>query len=324
MNIKESLHLGKHEVKERPIKFAFVFPGQGSQEASEKWRVLYNNSAAARDIFNEADEALGFRLSTLCFEGPKEELRQTVNAQPAILTMSVACLREAQISLPLLASTQPAFVAGHSLGEYTAMVAANVMSFSDAIRLVRERGRLMQEAGQMRPGGMAAIIGLDETSVERICWETGAQIANLNSADQIVLSGDKESLIRAMDLGRSMGAKRIIPLDVSGAFHSTLMEPAAKGMAMKISQTNFDDPSVPIVANSTASPIKTAAEAKHELNTQLLTTVRWRHSVEFMAKSGVDGFIEIGPGNVLSGLIRHIDKDQQVANINADSALARS
>ncbi len=277
---------------------------------------LYKNSAQARAVFQEADEALGFSLSRLCFEGPHEELRQTINAQPAILTMSVACLREAQASSPFISSNAPAFVAGHSLGEYTAMVAANVMSFSDAIRLVRERGRLMQEAGQLRSGGMAAIIGLDETSVERICWETGAQIANFNAADQVVLSGDKESLVRAMDLGRVMGAKRIVPLDVSGAFHSTLMRPAAEGMAKAISQLPFDDPSVPIVANSTASPVFTAGEVRQELMTQLCSSVRWRHSVEFMAKSGVDTFVEIGPGRVLSGLIKRIDREAQTINIS--------
>lgn len=277
---------------------------------------LYKNSAQARAVFQEADEALGFSLSRLCFEGPQEELRQTINAQPAILTMSLACLRGAEASYPFISSNAPAFVAGHSLGEYTAMVAANVMSFSDAIRLVRERGRLMQQAGQLCSGGMAAIIGLDEASVERICWETGAQIANINAADQIVLSGDRESLVRAMDLGRAMGAKRIVPLEVSGAFHSTLMRPAADGMAKAISQVSFDDPAVPVVANSTAFPVFTVGEVKQELMTQLCSCVRWRHSVEFMAKSGVDTFVEIGPGRVLSGLIKRIDKDAQTINIS--------
>ena len=299
-------------------RLAYVFPGQGSQLVG-MGRDLYHNFSSAREVFEEADDALGFPLSRLCFEGPEEELAQTVNAQPAILTVSFACLKAlSQVAGRMVC---PAFMAGHSLGEYTALVAAQVLDFVDGVRLTRERGRLMQEAGDRVPGGMVAIIGLDDVSVEQVCQETGAQTANLNSPGQIVVSGTREAMVRAMDLARAMGARRTIALNVSGAFHSPLMQPAAEGIANAISELDFRHPSIPIVVNSTAQPVTTADEVKEELLRQLLHCVQWQKSVEYMVDAGVDTFIEIGPGQVLSGLIKRINTEAQILNLEDASSV---
>lgn len=297
----------------KPIpKIAYVFPGQGSQAIGMGFD-LYQSSPQARQVFEEADQALQFPLSRLCFEGPEEELRETVNAQPAILTVSIAYLK---ITSEVNGTIKPVFVAGHSIGEYTALVAANVLAFADAVRLVRERGRLMQEAGKIKPGGMAAVIGLDETSVEEICFETGAQIANINCPGQTVVSGTREAIERSIDLAQSRGAVGVVPLEVSGAFHSSLMQSTVEGMAQAISQVNFRPPEVPIVANSTAKPVTTVDKVKKELLRQLCHCVQWQPSVEYMAGVGVSIFIEIGPGIVLSKLIKRIAKNAQVLNMN--------
>jgi [acyl-carrier-protein] S-malonyltransferase len=293
-------------------KIACVFPGQGSQTVGMGYN-LYQSSRQAREVFEEADSALQMPLSRLCFEGPEEELRDTINAQPAILTTSIACLRAAVEFGVLL---KPVLVAGHSLGEYTALVAANVIEFSDAVRLVRERGRLMQQAGRTKPGGMAAIIGLDEASLEEVCLETGAHIANLNCSGQIAISGTREALARSMDLAKARGARRVVPLQVSGAFHSVLMQPTVEGMAQAISHVNFQLPQVPIVANSTAQPLTNPDEVKEELLQQLCHCVQWQPSVEYMVGVGVSTFIEIGPGQVLSGLIKRISNEVQVLNMS--------
>jgi [acyl-carrier-protein] S-malonyltransferase len=303
---------------ERAENSAFVFPGQGSQKVG-MGRDLYDNFASVREVFEEADEALGFPLSRLCFEGPEEELAQTVNAQPAIMTVSVACLKAAAgVAGKLIC---PAFMAGHSLGEYTALVAAEVLDFAEAVQLTRRRGELMQEAGEKVPGGMAAIIGLDMVSVEEVCQESGAQISNLNSPGQIVISGSRESLVRAMDLARAMGARYIMPLKVSGAFHSPLMQPATEGMAEAISNLEFHAPSVPIVVNSTAQPATTPIELKDELMQQLSSCVHWQQSVEYMVDAGVDTFIEIGPGQVLNGLIKRINQEAKILNVEDASSI---
>jgi len=293
-------------------KIAYVFPGQGSQAVGMGYD-LYQRSPQARQVFEEADQALQFSLSRLCFEGPLEELRETINAQPAILTVSIAYFRAiSEFNGTIKASV----VAGHSAGEYTALVAANVLAFADAVCLVRERGRLMQDAGRSRSGGMAAIIGLDELSVEEICLESGAQIANINCPGQIVVSGTKEAIAHAIELAQASGAVGAVPLEVSGAFHSALMQPTVEGMVHAISQVDFHQPEVPIVANSTAKPVTSVDEVKGELLQQLCHCVQWHPSVEYMSGAGVSTFIEVGPGIVLSKLIKRIAKDAKVLNMS--------
>jgi [acyl-carrier-protein] S-malonyltransferase len=214
------------------------------------------------------------------------------------------------------ALSTPDFVAGHSLGEYTSLVAAGALDTSDAVRLVRRRGELMQEASGRYPGGMAAILGLDEFVVEELCEETGARIANVNSETQIVISGDRLALARAVDLATARGARRTVILPVSGAFHSTLMWPAREGLVDAVDKTVFHAPKIPVVGNVTAMPIKQVKAAKEELLNQLCHCVQWKNSVQYMAASGVSSFIEFGPGKVLSGLIKRIDKDVKVTNVN--------
>ena len=294
-------------------KVAFIFPGQGSQSVG-MGQDLFDNSPHARQVFEEADEALGFSLSGLCFNGPEEDLRQTVNTQPAIMTASMACLKTVLANGYDIA---PAFVAGHSLGEYTALVAAGALSFTDGIRLIQERARLMQEAGKRSPGGMAAVIGLDLVSLEEVCQETGTQIANLNSPEQIVISGTNQGLAWAMDLAKARGAKRVIRLRVSGAFHSYLMEPAVEGLTMAVSQCEFSHPEIPVIANATAEPKSTAAEVRDGILKQICDCVRWQPSVEYMIDAGVSTFIEIGPGQVLTGLIKRINRDVELVNMNS-------
>lgn len=300
------------------MKTAFIFPGQGAQWVG-MGHDLYESFHSAKAIFNKADKVLGFPLSKLCFEGPEDELRQTINAQPAILTVSCACLasaHEAGHSLPT-----PAFVAGHSLGEYTALAAAEVIDFDNAVYLARERGRLMHEAGMSRPGSMAAIIGLNEASLAEICRQTNTQIANINCPGQLVISGDKENIARAMDMAKAKGAQRTIPLQVSGAFHSPLMQPAADGLTAIVATLSFSNPSVPIIGNTTAQPLTTAESVKEELLRQLCHCIQWQRSVEYMLNEGSTTFIEIGPGKVLTGLVKRINKEVQTVNLGDAEAI---
>ncbi len=294
-------------------KIAYVFPGQGSQWAG-MGHDLYANLPEARAIFEEADSVLGFSLSSLCFEGPEDVLRQTINAQPAIMTVSIAYLRT---SLQLQGKPQPSFVAGHSLGEYTALVAAGTLSFADALRLARERGRLMQEAGNQTSGGMLAVIGLDEATVLSVCEATGTEIANVNCPGQIAISGPSHVLDKAAQMAKEKGAQRAIPLPVSGAFHSRLMRPAADGMAQAVSNQQFKDAAIPIVANTTAQPMTSGNALKAELLNQLCHSVLWQKSVEWMIKEGTLEFVEIGPGQVLTGLIKRISKDAKAISTEA-------
>jgi len=300
------------------VKVAYVFPGQGSQWAG-MGRDLYDNFDSAKAVFDQADEVLGFPLSGLCFEGPEDELRQTINAQPALVVVSYACLqaiREASHSLPL-----PAFVAGHSLGEYTALAVAEVLDFATTVYLARERGRLMHEAGVARPGGMAAIIGFDEALLAEVCRQANTRIANINCPGQLVISGARENLTQAVDLVRAKGAYRTIPLQVSAAFHTPLMQSAVDGMTEIITGISFNEPAIPIIANTTAQPLTTAESVKAELLRQLCNCVQWQRSIEYMVDEGVSTFIEIGPGKVLTGLIKRINKDVKTLNIGDAPAI---
>jgi len=294
-------------------KRAFIFPGQGTQSVG-MGADLYQASPAARKVFDTADKVLEFPLSRLILKGPQEALNRTVNAQPAILTVSLACLEATkEMNGPL---SRPDLVAGHSLGEYTSLVAAGALDTPEAIRLVRRRGELMQQASGRYPGGMAAILGLDEFVVEELCEETGARIANINSETQIIISGDRLALARAVDLATARGARKTVILPVSGAFHSTLMWPAREGLAEAIDKLSFDDPGIPVVGNVTAKPIETADMAKEELLNQLCHCVQWKRSVQYMTSSGVSDFVEFGPGKVLSGLVKRIDQGVEVTSVS--------
>jgi [acyl-carrier-protein] S-malonyltransferase len=293
-------------------KIAFLFPGQGSQ-AVGMGKDLYLNSIAAREVFDEIDDTLGRKLSTMMFEGPDEELRQTENTQPAIMATSVAAWRAMEEATGVLQI--PNATAGHSLGEYSALAVSGVLSISDAVKLVLERGRLMQGACEERPGGMAALIGLDEVTAEEICRESGAQMSTINTEQQIILAGDHHSLAMAIDIASARGAKKAIPLQVGGAFHSGLMSPAQNGLNAMIDSLTFHDPLVPLVGNVTAKSLGTADEVKEELRMQLTSCVQWNNSVKFMLNDGITNFYEIGHGKILSGMVKRIDGSASVSSI---------
>jgi [acyl-carrier-protein] S-malonyltransferase len=307
-------------------RVAFVFPGQGCQYVG-MGKALYDASDAARRIFEQADQTLGFALSRLMFEGPGDELEDTINAQPAILTFSVACLAALRERWQEVGrAVQPVFLAGHSLGEYTALVAAEVMDFSDALQLVRERGRLMKETGESRPGGMAAVVGLDRETLDQICAEAGQRgvivLANSNSPDQVVISGELPALDHAVELARERGARAVVPLRISIASHSPLMQQAALQLAEIIAALNLRDPATPIVANIQGQILTTAEDIRQHLADQLCKPVEWTRSVREMMESGVDTFYEIGPGQVLSRLIQRISRDVRALTMG-DSDIAK-
>lgn len=290
-------------------EIALLFPGQGSQEVG-MGRDLASAYSAARQLFDEADDLLGFSLSSLCFDGPKEELNDTANTQPALFVTSLAALRALEAEG---GPVQPAAVAGHSLGELTALVATGVMGFAGGLRLVRERGRLMKEAGQRSPGGMAAVLKMGDQDVEDACRqasdETGrpVQIANYNSPGQVVVSGDEQALSRAIELLKEKGGRRIIRLAVSIAAHSPLMASVVEEFRAAVEATLFDVPKAPIVGNVSACPLRTVADVRGELAAQLTCPVRWTDSMRWMIDQGVDQFVEVGPKDVLTKLVSRID-----------------
>src|SRR5919205_714018 len=303
------------------MTIAYIFPGQGSQAAG-MGRELAEKYPAARAVFEESDDALGFALSKLCFEGPAEDLQLTENTQPAILATSVAALRAAEAEgLP-----RPAFVAGHSLGEYSALVAAGALSLADAVRTGRQRGRYMQEAVPVGEGAMAAVLGADLETIEGVCAEArrGDEVcsaANINSPGQIVIAGSAAAVERALPLLKERGAKRAIPLKVSAPFHCALMLPAQERLAADLDRVEFKDLSVPLVTNVDAAVIRTGAEARAALVRQVSSPVRWRESVELLARGGVDTFIEVGPGKVLCGLVRQTAPQARCLNVEDGASL---
>lgn len=286
---------------------AWVFPGQGSQYVGMA-RDLYDKFSAARLVIDAADSVLGFPLSGLMFDGPEAELTDTVNAQPALLAHSIAALAALQQasnnSLP-----EPSLVAGHSMGEYSALVAAGALDFADGIKLVRARGFAMKHAGQERPGAMAAILGIDDAAIRQVCADAGAvQVANYNAPGQIVISGEKQAIERAVEGAKKAGAKRAVVLAVSIAAHSELMRPAINEFHAVVSMTPLRAPRVPIVSNVTAQPMTNVEALRVEMLAQLTSSVQWVKSVEWMEAQGVTTFLEIGAKDVLAGLNKRIAK----------------
>jgi [acyl-carrier-protein] S-malonyltransferase len=318
---------------------AFLFPGQGSQTVG-MGTDIFASSEAARRVFNVFDEALGFSLSALCFNGPEDTLRATINAQPAIVAVSLAFLAAFQEALsphnfswsqPLT----PDYTAGHSVGECTALVASGALDLKSATLLVRERGRLIEHEGTVCPGSMAAIIGMDAAVVQEICQQATEQamaelggiathpgqgqviVANYNAPGQIVISGEEHALALAVALARERRARKIIPLSVSAAFHSPVMQPAVDGMARCLAAIDMRDPAVPIISNISATPLTAASDLRPELAQQLAASVQWTRSIEYLRSLGVTTFIEIGPGQALTGMVKRIAKDATTMNVGS-------
>jgi [acyl-carrier-protein] S-malonyltransferase len=325
---------------------AFLFPGQGSQAVGMGVDV-FAASAAARRVFETVDEALGFPLSTLCFTGPEETLRKTINAQPAIVTVSLAYLAAFQEALSPSSSSwstplTPDFTAGHSVGEFAALVAAGALNLKETARLVRERGRLMDIEETACPGGMAAIIGLEAEPLQEVCQEATRQlaaeragqnshpgqgqviVANYNAPGQIVISGEQKALALAGELAKARGAKRVIPLSVSGAFHSPVMYPAVGGLAQALAAADLRDAALPVISNITATPLTRADDLRSELAEQLAAPVQWVRTIEYLHGAGITTFIEIGPGQALAGMLKRIVKGARIINIGSISEVGKA
>lgn len=307
------------EILNLQSSIAFLFPGQGSQYPG-MGKELAENFPAAKQVFEEADEALSFSISRLCFEGPEEDLQLTENTQPAILSVSVAAFRAIQTQgLPA-----PAFVAGHSLGEYSALVAAGAMSLGDAVRTVRARGRYMQEAVPVGTGAMAAVIGGERDAIEQACREASGNqvcsVANINSPNQVVIAGNTEAVDRAMELLKGV-AKRVIKLNVSAPFHCALMKPAQDRLAFELEQLAFTEPTTSVITNVDAKITSAPGDLRDSLLRQVSAPVRWLESMELLFQHGVTTFVEVGPGKVLSGLMRQINRDVNCLNVEDSVSL---
>ena len=297
---------------------AFVFPGQGSQRVGMGLDAC-EQFPAAREVFALADATLNTPLSKICFEGPEETLIATDNAQPAILAASLAYLAAAVEAGAL--PEKPAFLAGHSLGEYTALVAAGSLSVADALLMVRERGRLMANAGETNPGTLAAILGLDASIVEEICAECGVGPANYNLPTQTVIGGTPATVERAMELAKSRGGKAL-PVKVSGAFHTSLMAPAAEQFARVVDDFTIREPQVPVVSNVTGRPLTDAGDVRRDLREQIMKPVRWQQTIDFLTSAGVTHFVEIGPGRILTNMLKRGAPDAAVRSIDSVEALS--
>lgn len=301
---------------------AFLFPGQGSQSVG-MGKDLAEKFPIAKQTFEEADDALGLAISQICFEGPEEKLRLTGNTQPAILTVSVAAWRVLDEK-----GVKPAIAAGHSLGEYSAHVAAGTISFADAVRAVRNRGRYMQEAVPVGTGSMAAILGMSPENVAGVCADAAegeiCEPANINSPEQIVISGHAAGVERAVKLADERGAKRAKVLPVSAPFHCSLMKPAQERLAVDLQALNFSAPGFPIVCNVDAAPVTTADAARDALVRQVTGSVRWVESMQSLMAQGVQTLVEIGPGKVLCGLMRQIDRSKKCVNVEDEASLKKT
>lgn len=304
------------------LKTAFLFPGQGSQVVG-MGKDLADKYPIARQTFEEADEALGLKISQLCFEGPEDQLRLTENTQPAILTASVAARRVLQEK-----GITPTFVAGHSLGEYSAHVAAGTISFADAVRTVRSRGKFMQEAVPVGTGSMAAILGMDPEKVAEVCRDAAqgevCEAANINSPEQIVISGHVAAVERAVKLADERGAKRAKVLPVSAPFHCSLMKPAQERLAVVLGDLRFEEPQVPVICNVDARPVEGVDSARDALVRQVTGSVRWSPSMQSLIAQGVQTFVEVGPGKVLCGLMRQIDRSKKCVNVEDEASLQKT
>lgn len=298
-----------------------MFPGQGAQEIG-MGRDLWDSSPAARAVLQAADRVLGFGVSSICFEGPEEKLRDTRVAQPAIMAVSLAALAAALEAGAI--DTRPAFVAGHSLGEYSALVAGGALSLDDGLSLISARARFMAEACESEAGTLAAIIGLEEAAVEAVCKDAGTDLCNLNLPNQIVVGGTRAAVERAMALAKERGAQRTLELNVSGAFHSRLMRPAVAGLQAAVDKAAASDLEVPLVSNVTAQAMSSAADVRRELPEQIVSPVRWHQSVATMSAAGVTTFVEFGPGRVLTGLVRRLAPGATLVNISTFDDVKRA
>ncbi|MBG9793408.1 malonyl CoA-ACP transacylase [Paenibacillus dendritiformis] len=301
-------------------KLAFVFPGQGSQEVG-MGKDVYDAVPAAREAFETADRVLGFPLTEMIFQGPESDLKQTSNTQPALLATSWALYQALERH-----GIRPDYVAGHSLGEYGALVAAGVLRFEDAIAIVRQRGQFMEQAVPSGQGAMAAVLGAERERLGALCDDISAagtpvEMANLNCPGQIVVSGSREGIDAVVERGKEAGAKRVIPLEVSGPFHSAMMKPAAERLGEALRAVEMQDARIPVIANVTARPVTEAEKIRGLLVEQVFSPVLWEDSVRYLIDQGVDTFVEIGSGKVLSGLIKKIDRSVRIVSINSLEAV---